>query len=76
MSGDKPVQQVANAVRDELVRHIPADTTEADAQREAERDARVRAVIDALGREGKLPSSLTPAALPGSADGFDPAVTP
>ncbi len=85
MSTDKPIQKLANAVRNLLTRHIQANTAEDDARREAERDERVRAALAELAREGKLPppasasppASGTPvqhAALDEA--GADPAVTP
>lgn len=55
MSPAKPIQKLADAVRSLLTGHIQANTQEEDARRETEHDARVRAAIDQLAREGKLP---------------------
>ncbi len=66
MSTDKPIQQLANAVRDLLTRHIKANTAADDARRETERDVRVQAAITELTRAGKLPprASAAPSATP------------
>ena len=55
MNKPKPIKEVADEVRDALVQHIQADTREEDEQREAERDARTKAALEQLAREGKLP---------------------
>lgn len=55
MKKPKPIQAVADETRDALMRHIEATTQEEDDRREAERDARVKATLDQLRREGKLP---------------------
>jgi hypothetical protein len=51
----KPIQEVADEVQEVLIRHIEADTEDEDARREAERDARVAALLKQLAEEGKLP---------------------
>ena len=55
MSADKPIQKLANATRDLLIKYLQTNTAADDARREAERDERVRAAIAELARDGKLP---------------------
>jgi hypothetical protein len=56
----KSIQQVADEVQEILIRHIEANTEEEDARREAERDARVKAALEKLAAEGKLPPRRAP----------------
>lgn len=64
MSPAKPIQKLADAVRSLLTGHIQANTQEEDARRETERDARVRAAIDQMAREGKLPPRAAAPSVP------------
>ena len=52
-TGSRSIQQVSDEVQELLIRHIRANTAEEDEQREADRDARVKAVIRKLAAEGK-----------------------
>lgn len=54
---DARLERVAEETRDRLVAYIRENTAEDDARREAERDARVKAALEELGREGKRPPS-------------------
>jgi hypothetical protein len=60
MSTTKPIQKLADAVRKLLTRHIEANTQDDDARREVERDVRVRAAIEQMSHEGKLPPRASP----------------
>lgn len=54
----RPLDEVARQTQEALMRHLQADTAADDERREAERDARVKAALDALAAEGKLPPRM------------------
>ena len=54
-----PIDEVARQTQDALMRHIAANTADEDERREAERDARIKAALDQLAREGKLPPRMS-----------------
>ncbi len=49
------LEQVAQETMEKLIRHMQADTEEEDAKREAERDARVRALLEQFEEDGNIP---------------------
>ncbi|MBM4391706.1 MAG: hypothetical protein FJ090_11335 [Deltaproteobacteria bacterium] len=55
----KSIDEVARETQEAIIKHIQANTEEDDARREAERDARVAAVLKRLTEEGKLPPRTT-----------------
>jgi hypothetical protein len=58
----KPIEQVAEETCAAIVRHLQTDTAADDARREAERDARIKAALEDLAREGKVPRPEKPEA--------------
>ena len=54
-----PIDEVARQTQEALMRHIAANTADEDERREAERDARIKAALDQLAREGKLPPRMS-----------------
>lgn len=58
----KPIEQVAEETCAAIVRHLQSDTAAEDAQREAEREARIKAALEDLAREGKVPPPRKPGA--------------
>lgn len=59
MTRPKPIAEVAEETRDALIRHIESNSPEDDARREAERDARVKSVLEELAAAGMLPPKMT-----------------
>lgn len=61
MSKPKPesdraeIEKVAKETQKKLMRHMEANTMEEDAKREAEREARLKALFEQFEREGDLP---------------------
>ncbi len=62
----KPIDEVARETQEAIIKHIQANTEDDDARREAERDARVAAVLKRLAEEGKLPPRTNPVDKPSS----------
>ena len=56
----KSIEQVAAETCAEIVKHLQADTATEDARREAEREARIKATLEDLAREGKTPPPRKP----------------
>ena len=59
MSKDKPepksIHEVGRETMDRIIEHMQADTREEDARRQAERDARLKALMEKWRAEGNLP---------------------
>jgi|GEM_PF-4397607 hypothetical protein len=51
----KSIEQVARETQEKIMAHMAANTSEEDARREGERDARVRALLERFKEEGNLP---------------------
>lgn len=51
----KTLQQVADEMRDAAIEYYRTNTEADEARREAEEEVRVRALLERLEREGKLP---------------------
>lgn len=63
--GEKSIGQVADETRDRIIAYYRENTVEDDARREAERDARVKAALGELRRQGKLPPPKSKQDAPG-----------
>lgn len=59
-SDPKVIEQVARDTQERLMRRMEANTVEEDARLEAERDARVAALLKRLAKEGGLPPRVNP----------------
>lgn len=56
----KSIEQVAAETCAAIVRHLQTDTAADDAAREAEREARIKAALEDLAHEGKVPPPRKP----------------
>lgn len=50
-----PIERVVEEIKEIFERHLQSDTAPGDARREAERDAKVKALLEKLAGEGKTP---------------------
>mgnify|MGYP006271407601 FL=1 len=57
-----PIERVVEEIKDIFERHLQSDTASGDASREAERDAKVKALLEKLTGEGKTPQRTPGAA--------------
>lgn len=54
-----PIERVVEEIKEIFERHLQSDTASGDARREAERDAKVKALLEKLTVEGKTPPRTT-----------------